>query len=126
MSRGPGVVQRAVLRLSIGGLSLAGLLSGCSSTPSQGASSSTTSPATTAASTTSSVPASSTTTSLVALNSGQMIVRPTSGPVGTTVFIEGRDCTNSGETAVNLGFESNSIKTGLPQATEDASGYFTL
>jgi hypothetical protein len=54
-----------------------------------------------------------------------MIVQPDSGPVGTTVFIEGRDCDNSSQSVADISFDSNAAKTGLPQLSEDAEGYFS-
>lgn len=55
-----------------------------------------------------------------------MIVRPTSGPVGTTVFIEGRNCSNAGQGVATISLDSNAIKASLPELAENAQGYFVF
>lgn len=60
-----------------------------------------------------------------ALRNNEIIVIPTSGPVGTAVTIRGRGCAEPGYRFVNLGLESQPSKTDIGRIPENSAGYFT-
>ena len=65
------------------------------------------------------------TTTSSPLAGGELRINPASGPVGTHVLIEGRNCTNSGEQFAELSFENAVGKDALAQVVENAAGYLS-
>ena len=59
------------------------------------------------------------------LPNNELVVYPTTGPVGTHVVIRGRGCNNPGQHTVDLSFDGATSKVALPELAEDSAGYFS-